>query len=196
MGNCAFGLEDITARKAGCIFGYIVFYVIKHSVARHDALCCKRKHSDGRQNASSFCASIVTADRVRDAAGWNTLTADRVPDTAGRSTLTADTVLYAARWSTPTADKVPSPTAEILQQPTEYFRNLREYRDGRKSTQCDSMENYNSRQSTQCVRIEYTNGRQSSCHDGRSTLTAVGISHAIFALSYLEKLNKFNLLKI
>ena len=124
----------------------------------------------------------MTADRVRDATGWNTLTADRVPDTTGRSTLTADRVL--------------ATTAEILQRPIEYFRNLREYRDGRKSTQCDSMEYYNGRQSTQCDRIEYTNGRQSSCHDGRSTLTAVGVSQSIFALSYLEKLNKFNLLKI
>jgi len=30
MENCAFGLEDVTARKAGYNFGYIVFYVIKH----------------------------------------------------------------------------------------------------------------------------------------------------------------------
>ncbi len=93
MGNCAFGLEDVTARKAGYIFGYIIYYVIKHSVARHDALCCKSKHSDGRQNASSFRASIVTADKVPDAKGWNTTTADKVCDAARRSTLTADRVL-------------------------------------------------------------------------------------------------------
>ena len=117
MGNCAFGLEDVIARKAGYIFGYIVFYVIKHSVARHDALCCKSKHSDGRQNASSFRASIVTADKVREATGWSTLTGDIVCDAARRSTLTADRVL--------------ATTVEILSQPTEYFRNLRKYCDGR-----------------------------------------------------------------
>ena len=114
MRNCAFGLEDITARKAGCIFGYIVFYVIKHSVARHDALCCKREHSDGRRNASSFRASIVTADRVCDATGWSTPTADRVCDAIGWSTPTDDRVRDATGWSTPTDDRVPSTCAEIL----------------------------------------------------------------------------------
>ena len=114
MGNCAFGLEDVTARKAGYNFGYIVFYVIKHSVARHDALCCKREHSDGRQNASSFRASIVTADRIPEATGWNTPTADIVRDAARWSTPTADIVRDATGWSTPTADKVPSTCAEIL----------------------------------------------------------------------------------
>ena len=104
MGNCAFGLEVVTARKAGYNFGYIVFYVIKHSVARHDALCCKSKHSDGRQNASSFRASIVTADRIPEATGWNTPTADIVRDATG--------------WSTLSADRVLDTTAEILSRPT------------------------------------------------------------------------------
>ena len=158
MGNCAFGLEDVTARKAGYNFGYIVFYVIKHSVARHDALCCKREHSDGRQNASSFRASIVTADRIPEATGWNTPTADRVRDATG--------------WSTPTADKVPSTSAEILQRPTEYFRNLRKHRDGRQSTRCCRMEYSIGRQNTRCYRMEYSIGRQSTRHNCGNTLTA------------------------
>jgi hypothetical protein len=119
------------------IFKYFSSFVLK-----------SREHSDGRQNASSFCASIVTAERVRDAAGWNTIAADKV--------------LYAARWNTPTADKLPSPTAEILQQPTEYFRNLRTYYDGRHSTLCDRMEYSNGRQSARHYGIEYSNGRQNT----------------------------------
>ena len=107
MGNCAFGLEFVTARKAGYNFGYIVFYVIKHSVARHDALCCKKKYSNSRQSTSAICANIVTADRVCDATGWNTLTADRVPD--------------AIRWNTLTGDRVCATTAKILSRPTEYL---------------------------------------------------------------------------
>ena len=107
MGNCAFGLEDVTARKAGYNFGYIVFYVIKHSVARHDAHQLVRKYSNSRQSTSAICANIVTADRVRDATGWNTLTADRVPD--------------AIRWNTLTGDRVCATTAKILSRPTEYL---------------------------------------------------------------------------
>ena len=52
-----------------------------------------RKYRDGRQNASSFCANIVTADRVPDAMGWNTLTADKVRDAIGWNTTTAVRVL-------------------------------------------------------------------------------------------------------
>ena len=37
-----------------------------------------RKYYDGRQSTSAFCASIVTADRVRGAIEKSTLTADRV----------------------------------------------------------------------------------------------------------------------
>ena len=59
-----------------------------------------RKYRDGRQNASSFCANIVTADRVPDAMGWNTLTADKVRD--------------AMEWNTISGDRVQYTTAEIL----------------------------------------------------------------------------------
>ena len=73
-----------------------------------------RKYRNGRQNASSFRASIVTAERVCDATGWSTPTADIVRDAARWSTPTADIVRDAIGWSTPTADKVPSTCAEIL----------------------------------------------------------------------------------
>ena len=79
-----------------------------------------RKYRNGRQNASSFCASIVTAGKVPNASGGNILTADKVQD--------------AARWCTFTADRVPSTCAEILSRPTEYLRNLRKYCDGRHSS--------------------------------------------------------------
>jgi len=79
-----------------------------------------RKYRNGRQNASSFCASIVTADKVPNASGWNTLTADTVRD--------------AARWRTPTADRVLGTIAEILTRPTESFRNLRKHHNGRHSS--------------------------------------------------------------
>ena len=79
-----------------------------------------RKYRNGRQNASSFRASIVTADRVPDATGWSTTAADIVQD--------------AARWSTPTADRVLGTIAEILTWPTESFRNLRKHHNGRHSS--------------------------------------------------------------
>ena len=141
-----------------------------------------RKYLNSRQSTFSVCASIMTADRVLDATGWSTTAADKEQD--------------AARWCTLTTDIVLATIAEILSRLTEYFRILRKYRVGPQSSRCYKIENSNGRQSTQCDRIEYTNGRQSSCYDGRSTLTAVGVSQSIFALSYLEKLNKFNLLKI
>ncbi len=184
MGNCAFGLEDVTARKAGYNFGYIVFYVIKHSVARHDALCCKSKHSDGRQNASSFRASIVTAGRVLDAMGWNTPTADTVLYAARWNTPTADRVSDATGWSTPTADKVPSTSAEILQRPTEYFRNLRKYCDGRQSMRCHGMEYSHGRQSSRYDKMEYSDGRQSMRHNCENTLTADRVFNAILRLLF------------
>ena len=46
------------------IFGFFVFYVIKHSVERHDALCCRSKHSDGRQNAFYNSGSTLSPVRV------------------------------------------------------------------------------------------------------------------------------------
>ena len=81
------------------------------------------EHYDGRQSTSAFCASIVTADRVRDTTGKSTLTADRIP--------------YAAGWNTMTADKVHYTTSETLRRPTEYFRILRKHRDGRQNIQSD-----------------------------------------------------------
>ena len=91
-----------------------------------------RKHSDGRQGTSSFCASITTADRVfaaigwstptgdrvLDASGWNTLTADKVPDATGWNTLTADRIPDATGWNTLSAVGVLATTAKILSRPT------------------------------------------------------------------------------
>ena len=79
-----------------------------------------RKYRNSRQNASSFCASIVTADKVCDATGWSTTAAGIVQD--------------AARWRTPTADRVLGTIAEILTRPTESFRNLRKHHNGRHSS--------------------------------------------------------------
>ena len=66
-----------------------------------------RKYYDGRQSTSAFCASIVTADRIPYAAGWNTMT----------------------------ADKVHYSIAKTLRRPTEYFRILRKHRGGRQNIQ-------------------------------------------------------------
>lgn len=140
------------------------------------------KYRNGRQNASSFRASIVTADKVCDAMGWSTTAAVIVQD--------------AARWSTPTADRVPSTCAEILSRPSEYFRNLRKQHNGRQSMRCNRKEYYSGRQSTRCDRIEYSNGLQSSCYEGRSTLMAVGVSKTNSLGSYQQKIKKFNLFKI
>ena len=79
-----------------------------------------RKYRNGRQNASSFCASIVTADKVPNASGGNTLTAERIQD--------------AARWCTFTADRVLGTIAEILSRPTEYQLHQRKYSHGRHGT--------------------------------------------------------------
>ena len=153
-----------------------------HPYIKQKYFLIMRKYRNGRQNASSFCASIVTADKVPNASGWNTLTADTVRD--------------AARWRTPTADRVPSTCAEILSRPTEYLCILRKHQDGRQSIRCNRKEYYNGRQSTRCDRIEYSNGRQSSCYEGRSTLTAVGVSKTNSLGSYQQKFKKFNLFKI
>ena len=161
---------------------------------RHRTGCSKsrknnlhwRKHSDGRQSASSLCASIVTADRVLDATRRRTPTAVRVPDATGWHTLTADRIPDATGWHTLTADRVPTATAETLSRPTEYVLFLRKYCDGRQNNCCYRKKNYNGRQSTRyyimeyahgrqntrCYRIAYSDGRQSSCHNGGSTLTA------------------------
>ena len=150
-----------------------------------------RKHSDGRQGASFFCASITTADRIFAAIGWSTPTADRVLDASGWNTLTADRIPDAMGWSTPTGDRVLATTAEIRSRPTEYFRNLRKHRDGRQSTRCCRMEYSIGRQNTRYYRMEYANGRQSTCHNGGNTLTADLIlprfleheSHTLFSLT-------------
>ncbi len=131
-----------------------------------------RKHSDGRQGTSSFCASIVTAVRVFAAIGWSTTTGDRVLDASGWSTLTADRIPDATGWNTTTGDRVLATTAEILSRPTEYFRNLCKLRDSRQSTRCYRMEYSIGRQNTRCCRMEYSIGRQSTCHNGGNTLTA------------------------
>ena len=73
-----------------------------------------REHSDGRQNAPSFRASIMTADKVPDATGWNTTTADKVWDATRRSTTKADKVPDATGRSTLAADRVLATTVEIL----------------------------------------------------------------------------------
>ena len=170
MGNCAFGLEFVTARKAGYNFGYIVFYVIKHSVARHDALCCKRKYSNSRQSTSAICANIVTADKVCDATGWNTLTGERVRDASGWNTITADRVPDTAGWSTTAGDRVQYTTAEILSRPTVYLCHLRKNKDGR--------------QSSRCYKMEYSDGRQSMRHNCENTLTADRVFNAILRLLF------------
>ncbi len=64
----------------------------------------RRKYAHGRQSTSAICASIVTADKVPDDAGWNTLTADGIPDATG--------------WNTLSAVRVLATTAEILSRPT------------------------------------------------------------------------------
>ena len=64
----------------------------------------RRKYAHGRQSTSAICASIVTADKVYDATGWDTLTADGIPDATG--------------WNTLSAVRVLATTAEILSRPT------------------------------------------------------------------------------
>ena len=124
-----------------------------------------RKYRNGRQNASSFRASIVTADKALDAMGWNTMKGDGVPD--------------ASRWSTLTCDRVLNTTAEILQRLIEYFRNLHKHHNGQRSARCYMMEYSNGRWSSRYDRMEYSHGRHNTCHDGRSTPTADRISNAI-----------------
>ena len=58
------------------------------------------KYSNGRQDVASFFANIMTANRVFDATGWNTLATDIISDTI--------------RMNTFAADGIPVTTAEIL----------------------------------------------------------------------------------
>ena len=78
----------------------------KHSDGRHSTRCYRMEYSHGRQRTGYKCGNTPTADRVHDAAGWNTLTADR-----GLAT-----------------------TAETFRWPTECFLSLRKHRNGRQST--------------------------------------------------------------
>ena len=73
-----------------------------------------RKHSVGRQDASSFCDSTLTADRVLAPTGNSIVTADRVLAPAGNSIVTADRVHSLAGNSILTADKMLPPFAETL----------------------------------------------------------------------------------
>ncbi len=135
---------------------------IRHPNNQQNCFLYWHKYRDGRQNASSFRANIVTGDGVRDATGWSTTTADKVLYAARGNTLTGDRVRDATRWYTSTADKVLNTTAEILSRPTEYFRNLCKHHYGRHSTRCYWMAHSNGRQSSQCDRMGYYDGRQSS----------------------------------
>ena len=78
IGNCAFGLEFVTARKAGYIFGFFIIYVIEYSVGRHDALCYKSKYSDGRQNACYNRGNTLSADTMLSLTGASTLSPVRM----------------------------------------------------------------------------------------------------------------------
>lgn len=78
----------------------------KHSDGRQSTRCYRMEYSHGRQSTGYNCGNTPTADRVHDAAGWNTLTADRVLAT----------------------------TAETFRWPTECFLSLRKHRNGRQST--------------------------------------------------------------
>ena len=78
----------------------------KYSDGRQSSQCYRMKYSHGRQSAYYNCGNTPTADKVHDAAGWNTLTADRVLAT----------------------------TAETFRRPTECFLSLRKHRNVRQST--------------------------------------------------------------
>ena len=81
MGNCAFGLEFVIARKAGYIFGFFIIYIIEHSVARHDALCSNH-------------GNTLTAVTMLYAVEASTLSPVRVLNPAEASTLSPVMMLY------------------------------------------------------------------------------------------------------
>ena len=93
--------EGVLSRATKCLLR-----LRKHSYGRQSARCYRMEYSHGRQSAYYNCGNTPTADKVRDAAGWNTLTADRVLAT----------------------------TAETFQRPTECFLSLRKHRNVRQST--------------------------------------------------------------
>ena len=91
-----------------------------NSFPDHQAQQRRGKHSDDRRNASTFCASIVTPDRM-------------LPQ-----------VEEELQWPT----EYPMLQDGVLQRPTEYLIQLRKYSHGRQSTRCCRMEYSDSRQST------------------------------------------------
>ena len=96
MRNCAFGLEFVTVRKAGCIFGFFIIYIIEYPVARHDALCCRSKHSDGRQSTLSNHGSTLSAVTMLYAVEASTLSPVRVLNPAEASILSPVMMRYPA----------------------------------------------------------------------------------------------------
>jgi hypothetical protein len=165
MENCAFGIEFVTVRKEGYIFGFFVYYVIEYSDGRHDVLCGRSKHSVGRQNACNNRGSTLSPVRVLDPAEESTLspvmmrypaearpilaenghslneastlTRVRVFSPIRGSTLSRITMLYAGEANTLSRVRVLYPNAETLCRPSEYFRKSRKHRVGRQSALCD-----------------------------------------------------------
>ena len=136
MRNCAFGLEFVTARKAGRIFGFFVYYVIEHSVARYDALCCRSKYSVARQSTQSHRSkhSVARHDALSSRGMTNTgqpwSFSERSKHSDARqsilsnrgNTLSRITMLYAVEASTLSRDRVLYPFAKTFCRPSEYFR--------------------------------------------------------------------------
>jgi hypothetical protein len=96
MENCAFGIEFVTVRKEGYIFGFFVYYVIEYPVARHDALCGRSKHSVGRQSTLYNRGSTLTAVTMLYAAEASTLSPVRELYPAEESTLSLVMMRYPA----------------------------------------------------------------------------------------------------
>ena len=86
------GLMTILCRKDGHHYGLLIIYIFKHS--------------DGRQDASSFCACTLTADRVLASAGNGTLTGDRMLAPTRNGTLTGDRMLASTGNGTLTGDRM------------------------------------------------------------------------------------------
>ena len=82
----------ILCRENGYHHGLLIFYVFKHSVGRRDAF--------------SFCASTLTAVIMLASAVNGTLTADTMLASTGNGTLAADRVLASTGNGTLTGDRV------------------------------------------------------------------------------------------
>ena len=76
------------------IFGFFAFYVIEYSVARHDALCCRSKHYDGRQGTLSNRGSTLTAVTMLYAVEASILSPVRVLNPAEASILSPVMMRY------------------------------------------------------------------------------------------------------